>query len=112
MLSGYESNLIKLMVECLDKHTTELKNLNTNLNTLNNNLVTFDTNLNTNLNTLNINLANLNTNLGVKLDDLSNKIHGLTGEFDTFNGGVYGMMVTSEQDQQGLRVWLSNVGAW
>lgn len=112
MLSGYESNLLKLMVECLDKHTTELKNLNTNLNTLNNNLVTFDTNLNTNLNTLNNNLVTLNTNLGVKLDDLSTKIYALTGQFDTFNDRVYGMMVTSQQGLQGLRVWLSNVGAW
>lgn len=94
MLSGYESNLLKLMVECLDKHTTELKNLNTNLNTLN------------------TNLTNLNTNLDVKLTDLSNKIYGLTEQFDTFNGRVWSMMVRSEQDEYGLRVWLSNVGAW
>lgn len=94
MLSGYESNLLKLMVECLDKHTTELKNLNTNLNTLN------------------TNLTNLNTNLDVKLTDLSNKINGLNGQFDTFNTFLYSMMVRSEQDDYGLRVWLSNVGAW
>ena len=94
MLSGYESNLLKLMVECLDKHTTELKNLNTNLNTLN------------------TNLTNLNTNLDVKLSDLSTKISDLTGQFDIFNGRMYSMMVTSQQDLQGLRVWLSNVGAW
>lgn len=94
MLSGYESNLIKLMVECLDKHTTELKNLNTNLNTLN------------------TNLTNLNTNLDVKLTDLSTKINGLTGQLDMFNGRVWSMMVRSEQDEYGLRVWLSNVGAW
>ena len=90
MLSGYESNLIKLMVECLDKHTTELKNLNTNLNTLNNNLVT------------------LNTNLDVKLDDLSNKIYGLTGQFDTFNGRFNSCLVIDEIGRYWFRVWLPN----
>ena len=90
MLSGYESNLIKLMVECLDKHTTELKNLNTNLNTLNNNLTT------------------LNANLGVKLDDLSNKIYGLTGQFDTFNGRFNSCLVVDEQGRYWFRVWLPN----
>lgn len=90
MLSGYESNLLKLMVECLDKHTTELKNLNTNLNTLNNNL------------------TNLNTNLDVKLTDLSNKIYGLTGQFDIFNGRFNTCLAIDEQGRYWFRVWLPN----
>jgi len=87
MLSGYENNLLKLMVECLDKHTTELKNLNTNL-----------TNLNSKLDTLNSSFANSDTNF--------------IREFNIFNNRLYDMMVLTTTGEQGLKVWLSNVGAW
>lgn len=90
MLSGYESNLIKLMVECLDKHTTELKNLNTNLNTLN------------------TNLTNLNTNLDVKLTDLSTKISDLTGQFDIFNQQFNKCITMDDIGYTWFRVWLPN----
>lgn len=56
MLSGYESNLLKLIVECLDKHTTELKNLNTNLDKINTTLTTYSQKLDN----INDNLINLN----------------------------------------------------
>lgn len=79
MLSGYESNLFKLMVECLDRQNKQLENLNTNLTNLNNNL----TGLNEKFNTFNYN-------------------------FDLFNGRFLSCIVLDDKGNYWFRVWTPN----
>lgn len=82
-MTGYESNLLKLIPLALEKHTTELKNLNTNIQNLN------------------INLENINSSL-----------QGVAREFNTFNNVLLKTIVTTKDDLSGFRCWLSQLSAW
>ena len=76
-MTGYETNLIKLIAFSLEKHTTELKNLNTNI-------------------------QNLNTNI----ENINTSLQAVANEFNTFNAHFYNCITKDEHGYVWFRVWL------